>query len=109
MERQLGRMSSAVSAAALRRRYLELLKRSLGDFLYDVEKPDGDGADDEAPFFYVDTRSGRTVPLTTYDMRKLHGLEGGDRAHSMIGLKRLDQLQLAVETVLREGVSGDLV
>ncbi|MEZ0368732.1 MAG: TylF/MycF/NovP-related O-methyltransferase [Candidatus Sericytochromatia bacterium] len=109
MERQLGRMSSAVSAAALRRRYLELLKRSLGDFLYDAEKPDGDGADGEAPFFYVDPRSGRTVPLTIYDMRKLHGIEGGDRAHSMIGLKRLDQLQLAVETVLREGVPGDLV
>ena len=31
------------------------------------------------------------------------------RAHTMVGRKRLDNLQLAFETVVREGVMGDLV
>ena len=31
------------------------------------------------------------------------------RAHTMIGLKRLDNIQSCVETVLREGVPGDLI
>jgi O-methyltransferase len=38
--------------------------------------------------------------------------EGRDwppRAHTMVGRKRLDQLQAAIETVLREGVPGDLI
>jgi O-methyltransferase len=38
--------------------------------------------------------------------------EGRDwppRAHTMVGRKRLDHLQTAVETVLREGVPGDLI
>jgi O-methyltransferase len=38
--------------------------------------------------------------------------EGRDwppRAHTMVGRKRLDHLQAAVETVLREGVPGDLI
>lgn len=99
-----------VSALAeLRRRYLELLKRALGDFLYDIERPEAEPDRDEPPFFYTETHSGRRILLTTYQMRKLHGLEGGDRAHSMIGLKRLNQLQAAAETVLQEGIPGDFV
>jgi hypothetical protein len=38
--------------------------------------------------------------------------EGRDwppRAHTMVGRKRLDHLQIAIETVLREGVPGDLI
>lgn len=30
-------------------------------------------------------------------------------AHTMIGMKRLDNLQLAVETVLKEGIEGDMI
>jgi hypothetical protein len=39
--------------------------------------------------------------------------EGGSywpvRAHTMIGLKRLDNLQYCAETVIREGIPGDLI
>src|SRR5262245_42349480 len=31
------------------------------------------------------------------------------RAHTMIGLKRLDNLQYCAETVIREGIPGDLI
>ena len=30
-------------------------------------------------------------------------------AHTMIGLKRLDNLQFCVESVIREGIDGDLI
>jgi hypothetical protein len=39
-------------------------------------------------------------------------MRGGDwppRAHTMIGMVRLDNLQLCVETVLREGIAGDFL
>lgn len=31
------------------------------------------------------------------------------RAHTMIGIPRLDNLQFCVETVLKDGVPGDLI
>ena len=34
---------------------------------------------------------------------------GRHALHTMVGRKRLDHLQAAVETVLREGVPGDLI
>jgi len=37
------------------------------------------------------------------------GRDWPPRAHTMVGRKRLDHLQSAVETVLREGVPGDLI
>jgi O-methyltransferase len=37
------------------------------------------------------------------------GLYWPERAHTMIGLKRLDNLQYCTETVVREGIPGDLI
>jgi O-methyltransferase len=52
--------------------------------------------------------------LVGHDGDKLRSLreEGADwppRAHTMVGRKRLDHLQQCIETVLREGVPGDLI
>jgi len=41
--------------------------------------------------------------------RRLAGHDHSDVAHSMLSLKRLDNLQMCVEAVLRDGVPGDLV
>ena len=41
--------------------------------------------------------------------RRLAGLDWPVHAETMIGLRRLDQLQAAVETVLREDIPGDLL
>lgn len=38
-----------------------------------------------------------------------YGKEWPARAHTMIGQKRLDNLQFCVETVLRDGIPGDLI
>jgi O-methyltransferase len=37
------------------------------------------------------------------------GQDWPPRAHTMVGLKRLDSLQFCIETTLREGVEGDLM
>ena len=45
------------------------------------------------------------------DIRRLRelGRDWPARAHTMIGLKRLDNLQSCVETVLQDGIPGDLI
>ncbi len=57
------------------------------------------------------------VPWQDYSKMELDAMrrarEGGEncpaRAHTMIGRKRLDNLQSCVETVLRENIPGDLI
>ncbi len=66
--------------------YLDLMKRCLTNWIYaDVE---------EKPFDQRARTEGRDWPPT---------------AHSMIGLKRLDNLQYCVEDVLANDVPGDLI
>src|SRR5262249_3705989 len=41
--------------------------------------------------------------------RRLAGTDFSDIAHSMLSMKRLDNLQMCVETVLHERIPGDLI
>lgn len=41
--------------------------------------------------------------------RRLAGTDFSDTAHSMLSLKRLDNIQMCVETILRERIPGDLI
>jgi len=41
--------------------------------------------------------------------RRLAGHDVSDIAHSMVSLKRLDNVQMCLETVLREKIPGDLI
>jgi hypothetical protein len=73
----------AASTANTKQLYLDLLKLSLTDLLYETDPK---------------ARAMR--------------LDGGDwpgRGLTMIGIKRLDNLQLAIEDVLARGVPGDLI
>lgn len=90
----------------LRGLYIETLKRSVGDFLYDFDKAH---AHLFKGYSYVDLRTGRKHQLNDYAELKQNGLISSKTAHTIIGMKRLNQLQEAVETVLREGVPGDLI
>ena len=72
--------------------YLDLMKRCLTDLIYaDVE---------EKP----------NLQLEPFDeTKRLEGRDWPTYAHTMIGLKRLDNLQFCVEDVLTKGVLGDLI
>lgn len=61
--------------------YLDLMKLSLTDLLYDKVDPQK-------------RREGRDWP---------------ERAYTMIGLKRLDNLQYCIEQVLKDAIPGDLI
>ena len=75
--------------------YLDLMKRCLMDGIY--------GDDDAGP----DPTDGR------YDSGlRSHGQSGGtwpSHAHTMIGQRRLDNIQHCVESVIRDRVPGDLI
>jgi len=86
-------------------RYIELLKRCVGNFVY---ADDGDLL--HAP---KETRADGRLTATSAmpisaEQRRL-GRVWPARAHSMIGLVRLDNLQMCVETALRDGVPGDFI
>jgi hypothetical protein len=57
---------------------------------------------------YADVEAGLATPLQV-DAVRLAGRDWPPTAHTMIGLLRLDNLQFAVETVLKENIPGDLL
>ena len=72
--------------------YLDLIKKCLTDLIYaDVE---------EKPNLQLE-------PLD--ETKRLEGQDWPTYAHTMIGMKRLDNLQFCVEDVLTKGVLGDLI
>lgn len=86
--------------------YLELIKRSLGDFLYDS---DAARRHHFHPYTYTRLQTGEKVTLNDYEALKAEGLIDSQNAHTLIGLKRMEQLQTAIETLDREGIAGDLL
>lgn len=60
-------------------RYLELLKKCLTDYIYDPTS------------------------------KRIVGTDWPSRAHTMIGLKRLDNLQFCIEKILNDKIEGDLI
>jgi O-methyltransferase len=75
--------------------YLDLLKRALTRIAFEDETLIPENAD--------------RIPLPLDRERRAEGRDWPVHAETMIGLKRLDQLQEAVETVLAERVPGDLI
>ena len=49
------------------------------------------------------------ISTTHLQEQRVEGRGWPARAHTMIGMKALDSLQHCVETVLREGIPGDLI
>lgn len=91
----------------LRQLYIETIKLSVGDFLYDFDSVHN--RDRQQPYTYVDYTTGARHILRSYAALKENGLLISNVAHTLIGLKRLNQLQAAVETVLAENIPGDLI
>jgi hypothetical protein len=74
--------------------YLDLMKRSLLNLIY---------AD---PNEKIATKFGQTLSIGE---ARATGLDWPRRAHTMIGMKRLDSLQWCVEDALEREVPGDLI
>jgi O-methyltransferase len=86
--------------------YLDLMKHSLGDFLYDS---DAARRHHFQPYTYTHLQTGEKVTLSDYEALKAEGLIDSKSAHTLIGLKRMAQLQSAIETLDREGIHGDFL
>jgi len=78
----------------LRRRYLDLIRHCLTGLIYD-DPPLAMPAQGGALAF---ERAAREI-----------GMDWPSRAHSMIGEKRMRQLQDAAESVIAEGIAGDFI
>jgi hypothetical protein len=79
-----------VSAADL---YLDLLKRTLSGMIYE---------DPSIPTAWK--------PDSVYDeKRRQSGRDWPLRAHTMIGMRRLDNLQFCIEGIIAEDIPGDLI
>lgn len=100
--------------------YLDLLKQALTFNLWD--EPPQEAALDVSQLGLLEryyskklhARLGEqnlkfTKPIHVTPEQREEGLIWPGYADSMIGLKRMNNVQLAVETVLREGIAGDLI
>ncbi len=78
--------------------YLDLVKRAVCNILYE-DLPD---------IFYDHNR--RPMLATDFDLtRRVWGEDLPSAAHTMVGVKRLENVQHCIEEILREKVPGDLV
>ncbi len=84
--------------------YLDLLKRSLCDFLYDQ-----DAGSNQADHTMTNLQTGQKTVFSNYEDLKREGLIDSKVCHSLIGLKRMDQLQQALITLEKENVVGDVM
>lgn len=91
---------NAGAGDAVRAAYLDLLKRSLVNWLYhDIERREllrlGDYALVKRPAFDAE--------------RRRIGRDYSVQAHTLVGLERLDNIQYCVETVIADNIPGDLM
>jgi Macrocin-O-methyltransferase (TylF) len=77
--------------------YLDLLKRCVSNLIYQ----------DPAVPYVGEPAEGQVIPFSLE--RRLAGKDWPLQAHTMIGVRRLDNVQHLVEDVLRNGVPGDLI
>lgn len=97
--------------------YLDLLKRTLTRIVTEdgqVAYAPGPGTKAETIFRWLVEETGLVdlglVRKTAFDLAKrTEGLDWPASAETMIGLKRLDNLEYCVRTALEEGIPGDLV
>jgi len=96
--------------------YLDLLKRSLTGFLYPESSNQEVHADRKLPATkrrlvqFLNKRGYKIFKTVPFDAKARElGKDWPSIGYSMVGLKRLDNLQFCVESVLNEGVRGDLL
>src|SRR5438445_12429727 len=81
--------------------YLDLMKRTVSGLIYE-----------DPPNPATPTLPGEAAPVRPGAFngeRRANGEDWPLNAHTMIGLKRLDNLRQCVETVIADGVPGDFI
>lgn len=107
------------SSATLRQLYLDLLKKALTHSLW-VERTqliDPSRLPRSWKRYLVANVVGALRPFRLRLARERHqnptlremGEDWPEFAHTMIGMKRLENIQYCIETILRDGVEGDLI
>jgi O-methyltransferase len=96
--------------------YLDLLKRCLTGFLYPESSYQEVHPDHKLPatkrqlFRFLNKRGYKIFKTVPFDAKARElGKDWPSIGYSMVGLRRLDNLQFCVESVLNEGVPGDLL
>jgi O-methyltransferase len=105
---------SEVDAVELRNSYLTLLKKSLTMTLWEAR----DGSQEQAIPESLTKKARKAIkglvgasspasidPKT----QRMEGRDWPNLAHSMIGMKRMDNIQFCLEDVIRRGVPGDFI
>lgn len=77
--------------------YLDMVKRSVTNIIYE----------DEPEFYYEFNRHVRAQGFNL--QRRVAGMDSPTIAHTMVGKRRLDNLQACIETALREEIQGDVL
>lgn len=94
VDQGLGPLDRSASGEAL---YLDLMKRAVVNILYE----------DEPYFVYVGEEIRRSDGFEL--PARVAGEDAPTTAHSMVGVRRLDNLQFCIESALCEGVPGDII
>lgn len=78
--------------------YIDMVKRAVANILYE-----------DRAVWSIDERNERVLENGFNLEQRVFGRDLPTEAHTMVGIRRLENLQRSVETVLRERVPGDLV
>ncbi|HWY53242.1 MAG TPA: TylF/MycF family methyltransferase [Terriglobales bacterium] len=96
--------------------YLDLLKRCLTGYLYPESSNQEVHPDQNLPaikrrlFTFLNKHGYKIFKTVPFDAKARElGTDWPSIGYSMVGLKRLDNLQFCVESVLNQGVPGDLL
>jgi O-methyltransferase len=93
--------------------YLDLMKRCLANLIYEDEEiahiPGSRTPLREKLAGRIGNRR-YVVQRRAFELQeRVEGRHWPSRAHTMIGMKRLDNLQLCIESVIADGIQGDLI
>lgn len=78
--------------------YLDLIKRAVANILYE-----------DVPSWIFDRETRKITAAERFHLeRRVTGEDGPTAAHTMIGMKRLDNIQFCLEQVLKNNVPGDV-
>jgi hypothetical protein len=92
----LGPLPADADAKAL---YLDVVKRAVANILYE-----------DVPSWIFDREAHKITAADRFHLeRRVTGEDGPTAAHTMIGMKRLDNIQFCLENVLNNNVPGDVI